>query len=117
MLNAVLKTQIHKKITFIPSAQQPEVLARKQSIVNVLYKDDDCQYIVEMQIANTGGFEKRTQYYTPKAALSHQLNIGRRLQKTKKIIFLTFTNHSVFSKRKTTKVNTSHLTKKQVNMI
>ena len=77
MLNAVLKNQMHTPITrvrFLSPVQEPEVLAKKQSIVDVLCQDSDgCQYIIEMQVASTKGFEARAQYYAAKAFIN-QLN-------------------------------------------
>lgn len=52
MLNEVLKNQLHKPITevqFLNPIQEPEALAKKQSIMDVLCKDEDgCQYVIEM---------------------------------------------------------------------
>ena len=99
LINAVLRSQLHRKVvdvTFLNPVQEPEVLAKKQSIVDVLCKDQDgCQYIIEMQVANTSGFEERAQYYASKAYVS-QMGEGGLYYGLKKVIFLAFTNFSIF---------------------
>ena len=71
MLNAVLKSQLHKRIEeiqFLTPIQDPETAGSKQSIVDVLCKDKDgCKYIIEMQVSPVRGFEKRAAYYAAKA--------------------------------------------------
>ena len=53
------KDQI-ESVEFLSPIQDPEIASKKQSIVDVLCKDeDDCQYIIEMQVASTSGFEER----------------------------------------------------------
>ncbi len=99
LLNEVLKNQLHRKIVdvlFLSPIQEPEILSKKQSIVDVLCKDKDgCQYIIEMQVANTTGFEERAQYYASKA-FSTQMNRGEDYRNLKEVIFLAFTNFSIF---------------------
>src|SRR5271154_4785922 len=57
-----------KQISFLKPAQDPDIASKKQSIVDVLCTDEQGnQYIVEMQVARTPGFEKRAQYYAAKA--------------------------------------------------
>src|SRR5271167_4021329 len=49
-------------VTFLKPSQDPDAAAKKQSIVDVLCVDEKgSQYIVEMQVASTRGFEKRAQ--------------------------------------------------------
>ena len=103
LLNEVLKNQLHRSIIevkFLPPAQEPEILSKKQSIVDVLCRDEDgCQYIIEMQVANTAGFEERAQYYASKAFVN-QLNKGSEYKCLKEVIFLAFTNFSIFPEKK-----------------
>ena len=103
MLNAVLKKQLHKPIKdveFIKTNLDPEVEISKQSIVDVLCRDQDgCKYIIEMQISGREGFEKRTQYYTAKA-YSSQLKSGEEYTDLKAVIFLAFTNYVLFPRKK-----------------
>jgi len=83
LLNVVLKSQLHRKIVeviFLSPIQEPKALAKKQSIVDVLCKDEDgCQYIIEMQVADTEGFVERAQYYASKAFIS-QMNKGEQYE-------------------------------------
>ena len=54
------------------------------------------QYIVEMQVANQKGFEKRAQYYAAKAYIS-QMNKGDKLYKNlKEVIFLAIVDFKMF---------------------
>ena len=103
MLNAVLKNQIHKKIKsviFLSPYQEPEAAAKKQSVVDVLCKDQDgCKYIIEMQVAQRAGFEERAQYYASKAFIQ-QAEKGGEYQDLKEVIFLAFCNFSIFPRKK-----------------
>jgi len=55
-------------LTFLQSEQNPEIATSKMSIVDVLCEDEvGNRYVVEMQVTNTRGFEKRAQYYAAKA--------------------------------------------------
>jgi len=62
LLNEVLKNQLHREIVaveFLSPLQEPDAIAKKQSIVDVLCRDTDgCQYIIEMQVAHTQGFHR-----------------------------------------------------------
>jgi len=111
LLNEVLKKQLHKSIvdvSFLKTYQDPEHIARKQSIVDVLCKDEDnCTYIIEMQVASTGGFEERAQYYASKAYIS-QMNKGDKYEDLKRVIFLAFTEFSIFPKKQAYK--SEHIT-------
>ena len=85
-----------REITFLPTAQAPKVAARKQSIVDVLCQDQNgVQYIVEMQITATAGFERRALYYAAKA-YSGQLFEGDNYNKLRDVIFLAITNFTMF---------------------
>ncbi len=84
------------EISFLQTVQDPEIAAKKQSIVDVLCKDaKGDQYIVEMQVAKTDGFEKRAQYYAAKAYTS-QLNSGEEYHLLKEIIFLAIVGFVMF---------------------
>jgi predicted transposase/invertase (TIGR01784 family) len=85
-----------KTVSFLKPSQDPDAAARKQSIVDVLCVDEKgCQYIVEMQVANTQGFEKRAQYYAAKAYVT-QMDEGDAYHKLKEIIFLAITDFVMF---------------------
>mgnify|MGYP001195549195 CR=1 FL=1 len=62
-LNAVFNLQGSERIAdleFLNTIQPPEIEARKESIVDVLVRDQNgSKYIVEMQVAKLEGFEKR----------------------------------------------------------
>ncbi len=86
-----------QKVTFLKPAQDPEVVAKKQSIVDVLCEDENGkQYIIEMQVARVKGFEKRAQYYAAKAYVN-QLNQSQEYSNLKEIIFLAITDFVMFS--------------------
>ena len=56
------------EVTFLKTNQDPDIAAYKQSIVDVLCKDQNgTQFIVEMQVSGHKGFEKRAQFYASKA--------------------------------------------------
>lgn len=69
-LNAVFHLEGEDTITdleFLNTIQPPEIEARKESIVDVLVRDQKgSNYIVEMQVAKIEGFEKRAQFYAAK---------------------------------------------------
>ena len=89
-----------EKISFLKTAQDPEIASKKQSIVDVLCTDEKgTQYIVEMQVARTKGFEKRAQYYAAKAYVS-QMNSGEDYHRLKEIIFLAITDFVMFPEKK-----------------
>ncbi len=64
------------EVIFLPTIQDPEISSKKTSIVDVLCKDGNgVQYIIEMQVASSKGFEKRALYYASKA-YARQLDKG-----------------------------------------
>lgn len=98
-LNDMLDVFAHDKVqtvTFLKTIQDPDIAAKKQSIVDVLCVDQKGrQYIVEMQVAHRLGFEKRAQYYAAKAYVT-QMNEGDEYHKLKEIIFLAITDYIMF---------------------
>ncbi|NUX01754.1 Rpn family recombination-promoting nuclease/putative transposase, partial [Wolbachia endosymbiont of Madathamugadia hiepei] len=85
-----------KDATFLSPIQNPDIVAKKESIVDVLCRDSTgVQTIVEMQVARTSGFEKRAQYYAAKAYLS-QADVGARYQDLKGVIFIAITDFVLF---------------------
>jgi len=89
-----------KEVTFLSTIQIPEIAAKKQSVVDVLCKDENgVQLIVEMQVSPQTGFEKRAQYYAAKA-YSRQLNKGKeegaRYIDLKAVIFIAISNNIIF---------------------
>ena len=94
-LNAVLKLEGNKKITWIELLnpyQLPIVLGAKSTILDVKAKDKaGSEYIVEMQVTDKIGFAKRVVYYSAKS-YSAQLNVGDEYHKLKRTIFIGILN-------------------------
>ena len=67
-LNAILKLEGDKRIkevTIINPYLLPRVAGEKASIIDVRAKDEKGQqFVIEMQVADLDGFDKRVQYYT-----------------------------------------------------
>jgi predicted transposase/invertase (TIGR01784 family) len=102
-LNAVFNLQGKDEIVeleFLNTVQPPEIEARKESIVDVLVKDQrGAKYIVEMQVAKIAGFEKRAQYYAAKTYCAH-FNAGDIYENLRRVIFLAITSYEVFPDKK-----------------
>ena len=86
-----------KEITLLNPVQQPEIAMMKQSIVDVLCKDQSgAHYIVEMQVSKVQGFEKRAQYYAAKT-YTNQLDRGNgEYVSLKKVLFLAIAEYVLF---------------------
>ena len=92
--------QCIQKVSFLKTNQDPEIASKKQSILDVLCTHQrGWQYIVEMQVAKTKGFEKRAQYYAAKA-YTNQLNQSEDYHKLKEVIFLAITDFVMFKDKK-----------------
>jgi predicted transposase/invertase (TIGR01784 family) len=102
-LNDVLVFQKNRpicKITLLKTILDPDIASLKTSIVDILCEDDEgSRYIVEMQVANTSGFEKRAQYYAAKAYCS-QTSVGGKYENLKEVIFLAIADYKMFPKKK-----------------
>ena len=102
LLNNVLKNQVQgeiKNATFLPRAQDPETIAKKSSVVDLKCEDKaGNMYIIEMQVAESTQYRERAQYYASKAYIS-QADKGGEYSDLKKVIFLAFTNYSIFPKK------------------
>ncbi|MBK4361676.1 Rpn family recombination-promoting nuclease/putative transposase [Candidatus Hamiltonella defensa] len=84
------------EVTFLSPVQDPDILAKKQSLVDVLCQDKNgVKYIIEMQVAKTKGFEKRAQYYAAKA-YSQQADQGDHYHELKEIIFIAIADCLIF---------------------
>ncbi len=94
-LNAVLKLEKTRQIMWVEILnpyQIPIVLGAKSSILDVKAKDKaGNEYIVEMQVTDKIGFDKRVVYYSAKS-YSAQLNIGEDYFKLKPTIFIGILN-------------------------
>lgn len=86
-------------VEFIKTVLDPEIALQKTSIVDILCTDEKKnQYIVEMQVAKTSGFEKRAQFYASRA-YSSQSRVGDRYQDLKEVIFLAIVDYDIFPKK------------------
>ena len=99
LLNLVLGSQLTKpieQVRFLNPIQPPEVHAKKESVVDVLCRDEDhVQYIIEMQVAHGDDFLARAQYYASKAFVSQMVQ-GGRYAHLKEVIFLAFVDFELF---------------------
>lgn len=90
-LNAVLCLQDNKKIseaTILTSFQLPELRGGKVTIVDVKAKDQSGKtYIVEMQVAEVDGFNKRVLYYASKS-YSSQISRGDEYENLMPTLFI-----------------------------
>ena len=85
-----------KDVTFASSRQAPEIISAKQSIVDVLFHDQNgVQYIIEMQAAAAAGFHERIQYYTSRA-YGNQLLVGENYRKLRSVVFVAITDFEMF---------------------
>ena len=101
-LNDMLKFKERKpiiEVQFLKSIQDPEIAAKKTSIVDIMCKDEvGNQYIVEMQVAKEKGSTKRAQYYAAKA-YGAQLNTGKKYSNLKEVIFLAIADFIMFPEK------------------
>ena len=98
-LNAVLKLEGDQRIeevTFINPYQLPRVAGEKASIIDVSAKDTKGQqFLVEMQVADVDGFDKRVQYYTCRD-YSMQINQGEQYSLLKPTYFVGILDFNYF---------------------
>jgi len=96
-LNAVYHLKGEDKIVdleFLNPIQPPEIAARKESIIDLMVRDQKgSKYVIEMQVAKIEGFEKRAQYYAAKTYCTH-FNVGGEYTDLKRIIFLAITSYT-----------------------
>lgn len=90
-------------VTFLKTIQDAEAMAKKTSIVDILCEDQDKNtYVVEMQVAQHKGFEKRAQYYASKAYVS-QMEKGGLYENLKEVIFIAIANFTMFPEKESYK--------------
>jgi len=98
-LNAVLELPKGKQISRIEIKnpyQLPEIKGLKSSILDVKVTDErNISYIIEMQVEEPDGFDKRVQYYTSKQ-YSSQINVGEEYPKLNQVIFIGILNFNFF---------------------
>jgi predicted transposase/invertase (TIGR01784 family) len=95
VLNKKGKEKI-REISFFNTTQHPTLVDKKQSFIDILCIDEaGTNYIVEMQVAKMGDFEKRAQYYAAKA-YTLQADKGDGYRKLKDVILLAILNFVMF---------------------
>ncbi len=98
-LNAVLELPKGKKIKNVEIKnpyQLPEIKDLKSSILDVRATDErNISYIVEMQVEELDGFDKRVQYYTAKQ-YSSQIPKGDDYPKLNQVIFIGILDFNFF---------------------
>ncbi len=100
-LNAVLKLEGNRQISEVTIAnpyQFPRVAGEKASIIDVRAIDKvGRQFVVEMQVANVDGFDKRVQYYTCRD-YSMQIERGEEYPKLKPTYFIGILDFDFFDR-------------------
>ncbi len=98
-LNAVLELTKGKKIKRIEIKnpyQLPEIKDLKSSILDVRVTDErEISYIVEMQVEEPDGFDKRVQFYTARQ-YSKQIEKGDDYPKLNQVIFIGILDFNFF---------------------
>ncbi|OWY24382.1 transposase [Sphingobacteriales bacterium UPWRP_1] len=98
-LNAILKLsgdQKIKEVTIINPYLLPRVAGEKATVIDVRAKDErGRQFVVEMQVADVDGFDKRVQYYTCRD-YSMQINRGEQYPLLKPTYFIGILDFNFF---------------------
>ncbi len=98
-LNAALKLEgdhLIKEVRIANPYQFPRIAGEKASIIDVRAKDvRGRQFVVEMQVAETDGFDKRVQYYTCRD-YSMQIERGDEYPKLKPTYFIGILDFDYF---------------------
>jgi predicted transposase/invertase (TIGR01784 family) len=99
-LNAVLTLSSPiADVTIVDPYQAPKVVGMKESAVDVRAVDENGrQFIIEMQVLNVNGFEKRVLYNACKA-YAGQISKGEDYPKLSDVIALTITDFTMFPQR------------------
>ena len=99
-LNAVLGLEGQdriKDVTLLNPFQLPRIAGEKSSIIDVKATDmKGSTFIVEMQVAEPAGFDKRVLYYTSKD-YAGQINIGEEYPKLRPVYFIGVLDFKYFS--------------------
>ncbi|MBF0343584.1 MAG: Rpn family recombination-promoting nuclease/putative transposase [Nitrospirae bacterium] len=98
-LNAVLDLRGDRaidSITLLNPFQVPRILGLKESVLDIHATDKrNVTFIVEIQIQQQKGFEKRVVYYTSKAYVA-QLDIGESYPKLNQVIYIGVLDFNIF---------------------
>ncbi len=99
-LNAVLGLEGQnrvKEVTLLNPFQLPRIAGEKSSIIDVRATDEKgATFIVEMQVAEPAGFDKRVLYYTSKDYAA-QINSGEDYPLLRPVFFIGVLNFNYFS--------------------
>ena len=99
-LNAVLGLEGQnrvKEVILLNPFQLPRIAGEKSSIIDVRATDErGVTFIVEMQVAEPAGFDKRVLYYTSKD-YAGQINIGDEYPKLRPVYFIGVLDFNYFS--------------------
>jgi predicted transposase/invertase (TIGR01784 family) len=98
-INSVLPEKHVEDVEYIPTNLEPEIRAKKQSILDVLCTDKNgSKYIIEIQNAKEKSFEKSALYYAS-YSYSTQLNKGVKYSDLKEVIFIAITDFVMFPEK------------------
>jgi predicted transposase/invertase (TIGR01784 family) len=98
-INKLLPHKKVKDLEYIPTNIEPDLRAKKQSILDVLcYDENGSKYIIEMQNAKEKGFEKRAIYYAAKT-YSNQIDKSGKYSDLKEVIFIAITDFVMFPEK------------------
>jgi predicted transposase/invertase (TIGR01784 family) len=99
-LNAVLNLEGQsrvKEVTLLNPFQLPRIAGEKSSIIDVRATDEKgLTFIVEMQVAEPAGFDKRVLYYTSKD-YAGQINSGEDYPLLRPVFFIGILDFNYFS--------------------
>lgn len=99
-LNAVLGLEGQdrvREVVLLNPFQLPRIAGEKSSIIDVRATDEKgSTFIVEMQVAEPAGFDKRVLYYTSKD-YAGQINIGDEYPKLRPVYFIGVLDFKYFS--------------------
>lgn len=89
--------QVFRKLKFEDPYQFPRIAGEKASIIDVRTTEESGRrFIIEMQVAEPDGFDKRVQYYASRE-YSMQIDRGEDYTKLKPTVFIGILNFSYFS--------------------
>ncbi len=100
-LNDIFARQTNpiEDVSFLKTAQEPEVAAQRVSIVDIMCTDTQGnRFIVEIQVAHEPGFAKRAQYYAAKAYIE-QRGKDSAYKDLKQVTFLAITDFILFPQK------------------
>ncbi len=99
-LNAVLSLEGQdrvKEVTLLNPFQLPRLVGEKSSVIDVKATDEKgATFIIEMQVAEQEGFNKRALYYTCKD-YAGQIKIGEEYPKLRPVYFIGILDFNYFS--------------------